>query len=179
MKNFLRIGQNWVVMPLLLELQRNPHLWNQNLLRTTHVNSPHAQVEDIWLRFNEIPEDVSRVLDEHESIDYPAMKELVNARLLVMSVFQATSGIRLGRAMITKLSPGKSITPHVDSGSHAAYYDRYHLCLQSSPGCLFRGDNEQVSMQPGELWWFQNQSMHEVVNNSTVDRIHLIVDVHH
>jgi quercetin dioxygenase-like cupin family protein len=187
MKNFLKIGEGINVMGLLLALKQKPYLWNQNLLRTTHANTPHTEVDDIWLRFIDVAaygdlsdttENRHTVLDQHESVNYPALAELPEARAMIFNLMATVQGERLGRAMITKLEPGKRIYPHVDSGDHAAYYERFHIVIASAPGCLFHADDETVHMKPGECWWFQNQSRHEVVNNSPSERIHLIVDIH-
>lgn len=166
------------VSKLLFALREHPGLWNQNTLRTTHLNTPHAEVSDIWLRFNRLPKEGEEhlLLDEHESIDYPAYDILSVFRPVVMSVFAYVGGERLGRVLVTKLPPGGKIYPHEDSGSHAEYYERFHVCLQAGEGTLFRLGDDWVTMEPGDLWWVQNAANHEVVNNSNIDRIHLIVD---
>ena len=173
-----RILQGLPVDHLVETLELHPHLWDQNKLRTTFENSPHAQVRDIWLRFNETPEpgQEATLLDKHESIDYPAYEQMPAFRSTVMNIFAYVGGERLGRVLVVKLPPGASITPHIDSGSHAVYYERFHLCLQAGPGCHFRVGEDWVEMKAGELWWMQNQIEHEVTNESDVDRIHLIVD---
>ena len=86
-------------------------------------------------------------------------------------------GERLGRVMVNKLRPGGRIFAHADTPVHADYWDRYHVVLQSAPGCNFRCGEETVYMPPGRVWWFQNAIEHEVVNNSGDDRIHMIVDI--
>lgn len=139
-------------------------------------------MDDIWLRFNDLTlyetkGDTSSIIDEHESIDYPAYFVLPEARHLVMSLMAFLGGIRLGRVLITRLGPGKRIDPHEDGGSHASYYSRHHIVLQSSPGSDFRCGEEHAYMAPGEVWWFNNKIEHEVVNSSASDRIHLIVDI--
>lgn len=60
----------------------------------------------------------------------------------------------------------------------ACYYDRFHICLQSEPGTIFRCGDEQVYMAPGEVWWFQNLETHSVENHSGAERIHLVADIH-
>ena len=162
-------------MPLMISVQRQD-LWNQNTLRTTHPGTPHTEVDDIWLRFNDLKEP-ENVMDQHESINYPAFAVLPQARPLVFGVMNRVDGERLGRVLITRLSPGKKIALHVDGGAHAAYYDRFHVVLQASPGSLFRSGNETVQMMPGDVWWFDNAQEHEVINNGIDDRIHMIVDV--
>lgn len=187
MKNFLKIGEGVDVMPLLLALKQKSHLWNENLLRTTHQGTPHAEVDDIWLRFNDVTpltgvddtiENRQKFLDQHESINYPAFFELPEARQMIFNLMARVQGIRLGRVLLTKLEPGKRIYPHVDSGDHARYYERFHIVVQSAPGCLFHAGDEVVNMKTGECWWFQNQAEHEVVNNSAMERVHLIIDIH-
>lgn len=169
-------------MPLLNQLVRHPELWNQNTLRTTHANSPHSAVSDIWLRFNNVIEyektgNPSAILDQHESIWYPASHALTEARPLVFGLMARVKGVRLGRVLITKLSPGKKIDRHADSGDHAAYFERYHFALQSLPGSMFECGGEVINMPPGTVWWMQNQHEHCVENNSADDRIHLIADI--
>lgn len=179
MRNYVCVGGGVDVVPVLLELARQPELWDQNALRTTHPQSPHIQVSDIWLRFNELPEPGQEhlIVDKHESVWYPAADNLPAARDLIHALIARVKGIRLGRSIITRLAPGKKIDAHEDGGSHAAYYDRFHIVLQSGPGCLFRTGDETVQMRTGEVWWFDNSIEHEVINNSSDDRIHLIVDI--
>lgn len=177
MRNFHLLMQGIDVAPLMNAVMRQPALWNQNTLRTQHEMTPHKAVDDIWLRFNELPEVVEEVIDEHESINYPAMLALPQARPLIFGLMARMEGERLGRVLITRLAPGEKIDPHVDGGAHAAYYDRFHIPLQSAPGCLFRCGDETVHMRAGDCWWFDNSVEHEVINNSAVDRVHLIIDI--
>uniref|UniRef100_UPI0007C7C828 aspartyl/asparaginyl beta-hydroxylase domain-containing protein n=1 Tax=Cupriavidus basilensis TaxID=68895 RepID=UPI0007C7C828 len=170
------------VMPLLVALHQRPDLWDQNRLRTTHELTPHKQVSDIWLRFNDLNKyeqtgDPSSVIDEHESICYPAFHALPQARQMIMNLMARVEGIRLGRCLITRLMPGRKIDPHVDGGEHAAYYERFHVVLQGNPGSIFRCGDETVQMLTGEVWWFDNSVEHEVINNSAEERLHLIVDI--
>jgi hypothetical protein len=144
--------------------------------------TPHKEVSDIWIRFNDLKsyeesKDAAKILDEHESIWYSAVNDLPSVRTVVFQIMGRVQGIRLGRVLITRLAPGKKIEPHADGGTHAAYYERYHAVLQGLPGSLFRCGDETVNMQTGSVWWFQNAIEHEVINNSCDDRIHLIVDI--
>lgn len=181
MRNFQKIG-DVEVMGLLHQVERHAELWNENKLRTNHPETAHAQADDIWLRFNDLTKfnethNPSDIIDQHESINYPAYFTLNAARPIIHNLMRAVEGERLGRVLITRLAPGKCITPHIDSGDHAEYYERYHVTLQSLPGANFRCGSEQVNMKQGELWWFQNQIEHSVTNNSADDRITMIVDI--
>jgi len=177
MKNFLKIGSGIDTSPLLLQLHHNPQLWDaENVRKTFMAESPHREVSDILLRFSD-PQ-AANIGDELVCEDTPAMNVLFEARNLVFPLMTAVRGVMLGRVMITKLPPGGRIYPHTDlRGRYANTYRRFHLPLQSAPGCIFRADDEEVFMRPGEAWDFNAHAEHEVVNNSPIDRIHLIVDI--
>lgn len=177
MKYFYKMAQGLPVVPLVTAIKMQPELWDKNTLRTTHPQSPHQKANDIWLRFNEIGEDASKVIDEHESVCYPAWHALPQAQAMIFDLMRTVNGTRLGRVMITKLVPGAKIDPHIDGGDHARYYKRFHIMLQNQPGSTFYCGDEEVFMQAGECWWFQNQVEHAVSNNSNDDRITMIVDI--
>lgn len=178
MKHFLKIAEGVDVMPLLHAVSVQPDLWSENRMRQTFApDSPHVDVEDIWLRFSELDEPAG-VGDDLETVDYPAFARLPMARPIVFDLARRVEAERIGRVMITKLAPGKRILPHADVlGAYASYYSRYHVPLQGLPGSLFRAGDEQVCMRTGEVWWFDASAPHEVINNSADDRLHLIVDL--
>lgn len=176
MNNFQCLAAGVDTVPLLNAIMRDRALWNQNTLRTQHENTAHAEVDDIWLRFNDI-EDPEKVFDDTECVNYPAWWSLPQARGLIFDLMRRVEGERLGRVLVTRLRPGCKITPHVDGGAPATYYERFHIVLSSAPGCLFRAGDETVHMQAGSVWWFDNTQEHEVINNGIDDRIHLIVDI--
>lgn len=177
MKNFQQIASNIDVTPLLHAIQRKPNLWNVENIRTRYPQSPHHQAEDIILRFNDIPEDISQVVNDKDCFNYPALQELPQARVIIHDLVRRVEGEQLGRVLITKLAPGKSITPHRDEGAPAEFYERYHVMLQNTPGSVFHCGGESVFMRSGDCWWFNNCKEHSVVNNGSDDRITLIVDI--
>jgi aspartyl/asparaginyl beta-hydroxylase (cupin superfamily) len=83
----------------------------------------------------------------------------------------------LGRAKLVLLPAGRRVYPHIDRGRYYQLHDRYHLVLRSSRGSWLKAGNEEVRMQEGELWWFDNRQIHEAHNDGTQDRIHLIFDL--
>lgn len=176
MKNFYRLAAGQPVVPLLTAIHTQD-LWDKNTLRTTHPDSPHQQASDIWLRFQKLEEDVTKVIDAHESVCYPAWYSLPQAQSLIFDLMRVVNGIRLGRVLITRLAPGKEIAPHIDGGDHARYYKRFHIMLQNKPGSVFHCGDESVCMEAGEVWFFRNDITHSVVNNSDDDRITLIIDI--
>lgn len=176
MRHFTKIADGLDVVPLLNALAQHDELWNQNTLRTTHPASPHQQTDDIWCMFNRIPDDPAEVVDDIAVIPYPAWSTLP-LRNLVLDLMRRVEGVQLGRVLISRLAPGKTIPEHTDQGAPATYYERYHLALQSLPGALNNSGGETVNYRMGEFWWFDNAVPHSIVNNSADDRIILVLDV--
>jgi hypothetical protein len=185
MRHFQCLEQGVDALPLLLAIKRRPELWKEDTYLRDYPQGPFNQIESIMLRFpvktvHETEEELKNHLstyDQHENIDYPAYKLLPEARPMVMSLMARVGGERLGRVMINKIAPGGVIYPHKDTKSHTDYYTRFHFVLQSAPGVVFRAGDEKVYMAQGECWWFDNSQEHEVINNSAVDRIHMVVDI--
>jgi hypothetical protein len=176
-RNFYELCEGLDTVPIVHSLQTRPELWNQNDLRRVYPGTPHAECDDIWLRFQSDTLSPQDIVDAHESVNYPAMNAIPGVRSIVFGLMRQVEGERLGRVLITRLAPGRRIYPHVDGGEHAKYFKRYQVALHSLPGVLFRAGEERVQMRSGEVWWFDNGLEHEVVNNSADDRLTLIVDI--
>lgn len=191
MRNFLRIATGVNVTPLMLALARRPELWTEDTFLRHYPQGPFGQIDSVMLRFPQKivfdGEDQEEKLalykqnmlpgfDQHESIDYPAYALLPEARAIVMNVFAAVAGERLGRVMVNRIAPGGRIFPHADTPEHADYFRRFHVVLQSEPGVIFRAGDEQTYWETGSVFWFNNKLDHEVINNSAVDRIHMVID---
>lgn len=164
--------------PLMVQIQRQ-ELWKADTYLRDYPQGPFEDVETIFLRFP--PASVTEMeregKDQHECLWMDGALHLPAARPLIFSLMTTVEGERLGRVMINRIRPGGRIFPHADTPAHARYWDRFHYVAQSSPGVVFRVGDEQVHMQTGECWWFQNLLEHEVINNSAEDRIHLVIDI--
>lgn len=187
MRNFLKLGSNIDVMPLLLALHRfdkSNDVWKADTYLRDYPQGPFGDTESVILRFpprsvletEEALKEFEKI-DQHENVDQPIFKLFPEARPLVFNLMAAVQGERLGRVMINKLKPGGKVFPHADTPIHAEYWDRFHIVIQSLPGNAFRCGDETVSMKTGEVWWFNNKLEHEVVNNSADDRINMVVDI--
>lgn len=182
MRNFHCIARNVDVQPLLHAITRQPELWNENRFRTTFPNTPHVDVDDIWLRFTH-PDNcktVGNVIGDDSPVWLPPADKLREAFQIILDLMRWVKAYELGRVLISRIKPGGRVLPHADKdGSYVQAADRarYHVVLQGLPGSLYRTGDETVCMQTGEIWWFNAHVEHEVMNNSTDDRIHLLVDV--
>ena len=109
MRNFQKIAQGINTAPLLHAIQRQPELWNTERLRTTFPGSPHAEVDDMLLRFNDLEPYNSlkldkdsefrkakmALMDEHESLKYPAWDALPQAHDIIFDLMRFVRGVRL------------------------------------------------------------------------------------
>lgn len=168
------------VVPLLQALVQQPELWNQNKFRTTFKDTPHGQVDDIWIRFSKETPDTNEVADDMRQIVwYPAFQKLPQVVPIIRDLMFRFNGYELQRCVITRLRPGGRILPHADNKGdyvHVGDISRYHVVLQGLPGSLYRTGDETVNMKTGEVWWFNALLEHEVQNNSADDRLHMLVD---
>jgi len=179
MKNFKLITSNFDVEYLLDILSRSRYLWNQNTLRTAHAGTAHAQVDDIWLRFNPIVDKTeNEIRNGLECINYPPYEDLSPfAEDVITRIMGMCGASNIGRCLITKLEPGREIMPHIDSDAHSFHFNRIHVCLQGFDGNLFTCGNETVTMRSGELWWFNNRITHFCKNIGLEARIHMVMDI--
>lgn len=182
MRNFLCIGTT-DVMPLLMAVQRQD-LWNKHTFRTTFTNTPHKEVDDIWIRYTDDkkadPEAPHEALIDTTPIWHDAYYKLPQVKPIIFDLMHRLQAYELGRVLVTRLKPGGRILSHADNHGEyvwASDMARYHVVLQGLPGSLYRVEDETVNMKTGEVWWFNALKEHEVLNNSSDDRVHLLVDV--
>ena len=173
MKYFKRIAAGLDPAGAIAELSRSPELWSLITARQEYEGSAHRDTETIVLRG---PTTLEGLFDNLEVVDFDYFVRLYEIQHLLQCALQSLKWRELGRIMIVRLKAGGEITPHTDQGAYARYYARFHLALESSPGCRFRCGPEEIYMAPGELWWFNHQVEHSVVNNGP-DRTHIIVDL--
>ena len=183
MRHFHKIG-NTNVGRLAASISRQD-LWHDDTYLRDYPQGPFGEVDSIILRFparsvHETEQALAEHMlhwDQHECHDLPAYAKLPEAYPLVMDLMGFVRGERLGRVMINRLKPGGRIFPHADTPVHAEYWTRHHICIQGSAGCIFRCADEQIIMQTGDIWQFDNRLEHEVVNNGSLDRISMVVDI--
>lgn len=169
--NICKIGEGVNVAPLLWALQANPQLWNEHSGRTKPADSPHREIDDIWVRY--APEGSSGA-EPHDSIWYPSA-EFLPVREIVFPLMSMLDGERLGGVLITRIKAGHACYPHIDQGWHARYYSKVAVQVQSAPGQFFCFEGERLESKPGDIYTFDNSFSHWVTNNTEHDRITLIV----
>jgi len=166
----LHHGQRADVSALLWAIQQHPELWNEHTGRTKSPDSPHREVDDIWLRY--AADGITA--QPHESVWYPSADALP-VREIVYPLMAMLDGERLGGVLLTRIRAGRSCYPHVDHGWHASYYEKHAVQVQSAPGQYFCFEGERLEAKPGDIYTFDNSARHWVTNDTDQDRITLIV----
>jgi len=150
-------------------------LWNWlNLRKAPGLN--HNVVEDIVLRFQPVQgqHTLMSFFNDLDCVDYFSQSFLKETMKLVTGSFDST---KMGRIIAAKLKPGATINSHVDEGAYVKAHDRFHLVITTNPDVKFSCGGEEVHMNSGEVWWFDNSKEHSVTNGGKAERIHVVVDM--
>jgi hypothetical protein len=115
--------------------------------------------------------------DQHECDWLPIASSLPLVKEIVFNIARVVEATRIGRVIINRIMPGGKIDRHADTPDHANYWARFHVVLHALPGNDFYCGDEMVNMKSGEVWYFDNREEHEVINNSSDPRIHLVIDL--
>jgi hypothetical protein len=81
-------------------------------------------------------------------------------------------------ALIVNLKPKGIIDTHTDNGSR--YFElghRLHIPIKTNEDVFFTVGNTRMNMEVGKIYEINNLTTHSVENNSTENRIHLIMDI--
>lgn len=171
--NFRRLMTGVDVAAAALEIMKQPALWKLMQVRQQYEGSAHIDTEAIVLRG---PATTEGIFDNLECVNFKVNEDLPATVELIRGITAFLKAREIGRIMLVRLNAGGCIRPHVDEGAYARYYARFHLVLESNPTCRFRCGEEMVNMAAGELWWFNHQVLHSVVNRGA-ERTHLIMDL--
>lgn len=179
MKNFLKLPVTVDTAALSMALQLQPELWNEHAGRREYERSPHKDTADIWVRYNALEDlgtDYKEWTKQHDSSWHATAAKLPQIKPIALDLMRHCEGTRLGGILITKIPAGKSVTPHADRGWHPQYYNtKLYIPLSANPKCVNRVEDEKVVMEVGDVWYFDNTKVHEVVNGGDTERVTLIV----
>jgi hypothetical protein len=149
----------------LLELNQSDWLFNQ--MRQKTFARDHGKTESIILMWGGSPQKVSATKHLIESVHDAAEK--------IRSYYG--NNARIMTLMLAKLYAKCDIPEHSDAGMLTKIH-RCHLAIVTNKDCDFFVNKKKFYFEEGKVIEFNNVMQHSVVNNSDVDRIHLICDIY-
>jgi hypothetical protein len=170
LSNFRKVLSGIDISPLLNQVLAHPNLWNTDDSWTRNKpNSVLYATDNIVLRYN-----------SGQVWNRSSLFILTEVRPIIDALMQAIPGEVLGKILISRMTPGQTIAPHIDywPAPGAPFYQRYQIPISVSPACIFRCGDEDLFMEPGNAYWFNNQVEHSVINNSSDVRISMLTDIH-
>lgn len=112
---------------------------------------------------------------------FPSKKVLygltADATMEIANTLAAAQNKRLGRVLLIRLIPNSNITPHADGGLYLNKVKRIHIPLVTDPLVIFTVNGEARHLPVGSCTEINNLRVHSVNNNSTIHRIHLLIDL--
>lgn len=101
-----------------------------------------------------------------------AVLQLLPSIVPVLAVLDAP----IGRTRMMRIVPGGEATAHVDLNRYWWDRHRVHIPLRTDPSVEFRCGEARVHMPTGSAWVFDTWRKHNVINPSSSERIHLVID---
>lgn len=95
----------------------------------------------------------------------------------IYSYLESVYDGKVVRCEIVKMHGAGEIPPHIDSGEFLTLARRVHIPLVTNKGVLFSVLNSSINMEVGSWYEINNSLPHSVINNSDLDRIHIIIDI--
>ena len=187
MRNFQKLYSNIEITPLLNTINRNPELWNQQTFRTQSKDSTMHEVDDIIIRFGDVSgltSDDPKLYDVFQNDVDPQWNSNILAlhpvKDIIRDLMNKLNAYSVGRCLISRMKPGSQIKEHDDTIGRYVNQPtlmRCHVVLKGEAGNITYCGDEEVCMKTGEVWWFNTRLKHKVINNSSDDRIMLLLDL--
>lgn len=159
---------NWENLPL-------PDRRSESAVFKTSITN-HLRIHNIT---EDTPHTIEALSDIIECRDTVARQLYPEVDKLIDWIFTFVNGTKLGRIMIVKLMPGGVIGEHIDPGRYFLNHYRFHVPIITDPNVLFFGEDktQAMHMPEGYLSQLANRRKHSAENRSTIERIHIIVDI--
>ena len=184
MKNIRIIKENIDVSSIVKQLEQNPEDWgNVGRMKGTDRQDPHTRLVKsgvLQLVMGGISKPGEFIGDTEICVPTEAASRHTEIqRFLAENNF----GRRLGRCAFLKTPIGEITGKHIDEGKYYLTKDRYHLSITGTYrySVWDHGDleftKEEVIIEPGTFFWFNNKKHHMAENIGNCERIAFIFDV--
>ena len=143
----------------------------QNMVYLGRAN-PHAHTQTFTVQDHSIHWDfgtkIETVVKDQNIFDLvlPIVKDLE-------LTYSGTSG----RILLINLESNQEVPEHTDKGDYLSTVKRFHIPIITNDNVYYTVNGETINMKQGECWEINNLKPHSVLNNSNIDRVHLLVDI--
>jgi hypothetical protein len=103
--------------------------------------------------------------------------EMLNAVSNIVNDLELMCNGVSGRIMLIRLLANKDVSEHTDKGEYLSAVRRFHIPIITNDLVSYTVNGETINMKEGECWEINNQRSHSVLNNSDIDRVHLLIDI--
>lgn len=138
--------------------------------------SKHPDAKHVVLRF---PDEYPR---SHMPASYterwPVWRDAVTPIIEHLAVRCGRRNYGLAKVLLSALAPGGTIGRHVDENPSSAIPQKIHVPLRTDPNVAFTIDGVAYYLEPGRAYEINNLLPHSVANRSSVERIHLVVEIY-
>lgn len=175
MIKYLRLAEPFDSRRMQWELARlEEHSWLQ------HYNKSHYDGKWSILPLRSIGGNPANIVSIHSSSGDQLHSYQDTPLLFACPYFQTVLNFfkcEKTSVRLMKLHKGGLIKEHRD---HEMSFEdgeaRFHIPVLTDPGVKFNLDDERIIMEEGECWYLNLSLRHSVVNESGIDRVHLVID---
>lgn len=178
MGEFIKVIRNGIdVKRVVDDLKTYPNDWDhqkniKNSKSLVDSGYDDLPISNLQLIMGGVTKNEEFVGDSEICIKTEAYKNHKNIRKLIRKLF---GNVVLKRCGFLLMPVNGFVGAHIDEGTYYLNKDRYHLSI-SGKYQYFVG-NENLIVNPGTLFWFNNKMPHGAVNISDEDRITFVFDI--
>lgn len=162
----------------LLEGEKYKQLYLTDFDENKLSNKVNLSKTNIFERTKRLNPSDKRYLPEADELNYGVYNKYVSGPFLdILNKFKG----KITRVRLAYLTPHFEIKPHVDYDP--TYITRYHIPLITDEkvilGFIHKDKNFEYNLPAdGTVYFFNSGIKHYVKNNSSINRLHLIIDTH-
>lgn len=144
--------------------------------KTFSIHKQTKSIPVLWVPLSIQSEDVIFLSEIQEKNPFFYNKVTSICKEVLNYLEHAFNG-KIFKILLVRLESQGSIPPHNDNLFSLEQTHRIHIPIITNDLVFFTVDNCTINMKSGCLYEINNRLIHSVVNKSSVDRVHLIVDV--
>lgn len=176
MKNIRIIKTGIDVSKILEQLKQYPEDWGsqKKIEGTEQLDSKRyiTTVDVLQLVMGGVEKKGQYVGNSEICIKTPAYENHTEVLGFVKKHFK-----KIRRCAFLSLPVGEMVGSHIDEGTYYLTKDRYHLSIQGE--YEYTVGDEDVIIEPGTFFWFNNKLPHKSINIGNNVRITFVFDVPH